>query len=124
MNEEDNKARMRRFFAAVSGKDKSRELLAQFASDEEFIQHVLDFESAFPCYEILAEEMVSEGDKVAVWARFRGEHRGALMGIAPTGRLVTQAGLVLYELQNGKVVRHWMGLDRLELLRQLGVAPG
>jgi len=121
MQAEANKSLMRRFFEAVSGKDKPRELLAQFTTDEELIHHVLLFEAAFPHYEFSAEDLVAEGNKVAVRATFRGRHLGALMGIAPTDRQVTQSAVILYELGDGKIVRHWMSVDRLGLLQQLGV---
>lgn len=122
MEPEDNKVVMRQFFEAVSGKDKPRGLLARFVKDEELIQHVLMFEAAFPRYEISADDLVAEGNKVAVRVTFRGRHQGPLMGIAPTERQVTQSGLLLYELEDGKIIRHWTAMDRLELLQQLGVA--
>jgi len=122
MQPEFNKALIRGFFEAVSGKDKPRELLAQFTTDEELIQHVLLFEAAFPRYEFSAEDLVAEGNKVAVHATFCGRHRGTLMGIAPTSRQVMQSAVILYELEDGKIVRHWMSVDRLGLLEQLGVA--
>ena len=123
MNTEDNKRLVRRFYEAVSGRDKPRELLAQFVADEDLIQHVLIFEAAFPRYEISADDLIAEGNKVTLRATLRGRHQGALMGLAPTGRQVTQSGLVFYELEGGKIVRHWMGFDRLGLLQQLGGAP-
>jgi predicted ester cyclase len=117
---EENKRLVKRFFEAVSGKAKPRELLAQFVADEELIQHILMMEGALPHYEIKAEDLIAEGDKVGVRAKVRAEHRGALMGIAPTGREVSQEGLIIYEIAGGRIVRHWMRFDRLELLEQIG----
>ena len=39
---------------------------------------------AFPDLTVEIEEMVAEGDSVAVRAIERGTHRGPLMGISPT----------------------------------------
>jgi predicted ester cyclase len=120
MTTEDSKRQVLQFLEAVSGTDKPPELLAQYVLDEELIEHVRVFEAAFPRYEITADDVISEGNRVAVRATVRARHQGSLMGIEPTGREIVQSGLVLYELENGKIVRHWRGFDGLELLRQLG----
>ena len=46
------------------------------------------FRSAFPDLTVTVEDMVAEGDKVAVRVVTHGTHQGELMGIAATGRTV------------------------------------
>jgi len=125
MSTEANKAFIRRYLDALSGKDKPRALQDEYIaeSDEELKDHIVFFEASFPHYEIIADDMIAEGDKVAVLARFRGAHKGELLGIAPTGKEVDVPFAITYRLAGGKVVQHWMSFDRMALMEQLGVAP-
>ena len=126
MSTEENKAFIRRYLDAFSGKAKPRELLDQYIadSDEELKQHALAFEAAFPHYEITADDMIAEGDKVAVLARFRGTHQGDLMGIAPTGKEAEVPFAITYRIADGMIVEHWMSFDRMAMMDQLGLVPG
>ncbi|RYY10835.1 MAG: hypothetical protein EOO04_36255 [Chitinophagaceae bacterium] len=90
--------------------------------DEVLIEHIAFFDSAFPCYEIFADEMTAEGNRVVVRARFKGIHEGELNGILPTGRKVDFPFVISYELENGKIVHHWLIADQMSLMEQLGVA--
>jgi predicted ester cyclase len=68
------------------------------------------------------EQMIAEGDTVAVRITWRGKHTGDLMGIAPTGKEVTLTGIAILRFANGKIVEHWANPDAIGLLRQLGVS--
>jgi predicted ester cyclase len=92
-------------------------------SDEKLKQHIKLFESAFPRYKLIIEDMIAEGDKVAVRATFQGIHRGEFMGIQPTSKEVTISGMLIYRITNGKIVEFWMSFDNLGLMEQLGVVP-
>jgi len=113
------------YLDAISGKDKPRALQDVYIadSDEELKDHIMFFEASFPHYEVIADDMIAEGDKVAVLARFRGAHNGELLGIAPTGKEVDVPFAITYRLAGGKIVQHWMSFDRMALMEQLGVAP-
>ena len=89
-------------------------------SDEKLKQHIKLFESAFPRYKLIIEDMIAEGDKVAVRATFQGIHRGEFMGIQPTSKEVTIPGMLIYRIANGKIVEHWMNFDTMGLMQQLG----
>lgn len=119
----ENKDLVRRYLAEVSGKDKPAEMLDKYVADEELKQHIAVFEAAFPRYELIADDLVAEGDRVALRGTVKGHHTGELMGIPPTGKTVSLPVLLIYRLANGKIAEHWMGVDRLALLEQLGVAP-
>ncbi|MCE7989274.1 MAG: hypothetical protein DYG89_49610 [Caldilinea sp. CFX5] len=45
------------------------------------------------------------------------------MGIAPTGKPVTIEIALIYHIENGKIVDHWMLADQLTMLQQIGVIP-
>ena len=53
----------------------------------------------------------------------RGTHRGAMMGIPPTGKQVTIKGIAIHRIANGKVVENWVTMDMLSVMQQLGVVP-
>ena len=69
------------------------------------------------------EDLLADGDKVIALVSYRGTHQGAFMGIPPTGKQVTVAGINIFRIANGKLVEHWGLADRISALRQLGVAP-
>jgi predicted ester cyclase len=117
----ENKALIQRYFEALSGKDKPAEIVNIYVADEELKQHIEMFEAAFPRYQLIAEDMVAEDDKVAVRATFKGFHKGDLMGITPTGKETAISLMLFYRIANGKIAEHWMNADQLGLMQQLGV---
>ena len=123
MSNQENKTLIRRYFAALSGKAKPAATVADYTTDEELKQHIAFFEAAFPRYELLADDMIAEGDQVVVRARFRGTHNGEMMGIPPTGKQADVPFIIIYRIAEDKIVEHWMSVNQLELLQQLGVAP-
>jgi predicted ester cyclase len=76
-----------------------------------------------PDLRVTIEELVAEGDKVAVRRSYEGTHRGELLGIPPTGKQVRIGGISIFRLTEGKIAEHWEQLDRLALMQQLGVIP-
>ncbi len=116
-----NKEFIIRYFNALSGVVKTRELMEQYTTDEELIGHATFFESVFPKYEVVVDEMTAEGNKVVVRARFKGCHEGAFMGISPTHRRIEQPSVISYEIENGKIVHHWLMADTMALMEQLGI---
>jgi steroid delta-isomerase-like uncharacterized protein len=79
--------------------------------------------AAFPDLQFTVEDIVAEGDKVAIRWTNRGTHGGALMGVPPTGRRVEASGIWIHRLAGGKVVEEWGESDVLGMLQQLGVVP-
>ena len=81
---------------------------------------------AFPDFTVIVDEILAEGDTVAVRLTERGTHEGAFVGIDPTGRAVEFEAMAFLRLEDGKVAERWTQLDQLGLMEQLGVAqpPG
>jgi SnoaL-like polyketide cyclase len=119
--QKQNKEFIVRYFNAVSGVFKTRELLEQYTTDEELIGHIIFFDTVFPQYEIFADEMTAEGSRVVVRARMKGVHEGEFNGILPTHRNVEFSFVVSYDIENGKIVHHWLIADQMALMEQLGV---
>jgi steroid delta-isomerase-like uncharacterized protein len=69
------------------------------------------------------EEMVADGDAVAVRYTMTGTHRGDFAGIPPTGKAVVAQSMAFYRLADGQIVEERAQLDMLGILQQLGAAP-
>ena len=117
-----NKEFVLEYLNGLSGKDKPREILEHYVSDQALIEHILFFDGAFPKYEALIDEMIAEGNKVMVRARLIGKHEGVFGDIQPSYRKVDFPFVVTYTIENRKIVSHWLVADQMALLEQLGVA--
>lgn len=80
--------------------------------------------AAFPDLEATIEDLVADGDKVAVRGSIRGTHGGDLMGMPPTGRRVTVTLIDVNRIAGGKLAERWAETDTVGLLQQLGAMPG
>ncbi len=116
-----NKEFIIRYFNAMAGAVVTRELLEKYIADEELIGHILFFESVFPNYEILVDELMAEGNRVIVRGRMKGRHEGEFNGILPTHRTVEFPLVISYQIENEKIVHHWLIADSMVLMEQLGV---
>jgi steroid delta-isomerase-like uncharacterized protein len=76
---------------------------------------------AFPDEVFIIEDMIAEGDKVAVRYTWKGTHKGTYLGIAPTGKKVTLVFLELFKISNGKLVESWETVDLSQFYAQLGI---
>lgn len=79
------------------------------------------FRTAFPDVQVTVEDLVAEGDRVALRVTLRGSQQGALGEIPATGLPVEFGGYHIYRFEDGKVAEHWGLQDDLGLLLQLGV---
>jgi len=116
-----NKEFILRYFNALSGETKTRELLNQFIDDQLLIETIFFFDSAFPKYEHIAEELISEGNQVVVRARMRGKHEGEFSGMMPTHRSFDLPFVICYTIVNNKIATHWLIADQSNLMEQLGM---
>jgi predicted ester cyclase len=87
---------------------------------ERYKQSVAGTRAAFPDVEVTFDYMVAEGDLVAYQCTWRGTHRGAFRGIAPTGKRVEWRATCFRRVVDGKVVEGWGTYDWLGVLEQLG----
>ena len=76
--------------------------------------------TAFPDYQTIIDDLVTEGDKVAARITMSGTHRGSFMGIPATGKHVLFTGMYIARIADGKIVEHWGEEDAVSLLQQLG----
>jgi glyoxylase-like metal-dependent hydrolase (beta-lactamase superfamily II)/ketosteroid isomerase-like protein len=80
---------------------------------------------AMPDLAIEVETIVAEGDRAAVRWNATGTFAGesSFQGIAPTGARVTQTGLDLLRVREGRIVHNDAFSDGLGLARQIGLLP-
>lgn len=116
-----NKEFIIRYFNAMSGAEKTRELTQQFTTDDELIEHIAFFDSVYPKYELFADEIIAEGNKVVVRARVKGKHQGVFNGIPPTYKEVNFPFVICYEIEDNKIVHHWLIADQVAMMEQLGL---
>jgi steroid delta-isomerase-like uncharacterized protein len=79
--------------------------------------------AALPDSNLTVEDVIAEGDRVAVRMTIRGTHQGEFRGLAPTGRPIEMTRISIFRIADGKIVEWWHNEDMLGMLRQLGIAP-
>jgi steroid delta-isomerase-like uncharacterized protein len=84
-------------------------------------QIVTGWRTAFPDGHFTIDDMVAEGDKVAVRYTWTGTFKGEYMGMAPTGKKVKMTGAYFYRFKGGKEVEATPFYDTLTFYQQLGV---
>jgi steroid delta-isomerase-like uncharacterized protein len=86
-------------------------------------QQISMYRAAFPDLQFTIEDIVDQDDRVVIRWSSRGTHQGELMGLAPTGKVVTVTGISIDRFADGKIAESWTNWDVLGLMRQLGAAP-
>ena len=97
-------------------------------SPEDVKQFVTTMRAVFPDVQVTIEDMIAEGDKVAIRMTHRATHLGEWTNspfgtIPPTGKQVAYTGMVVYRIANNRIVEDRAELDMLSLFQQLGVIP-
>jgi steroid delta-isomerase-like uncharacterized protein len=135
--EEQNKQVVRQYIEAFNRQDTERlgQLVSSTNQSFQFSgmhssmdwnrtkQFFAVFWSAFPDLSAKIEEIVAEGDKVAVRVINAGTHKGEFQGIPPTGKKVSFGGRDFLTLRDGKIVEQRAGVDMMELMQQIGAIP-
>ena len=79
------------------------------------------YHEAFPDLHIDIEELIVAGETVVLRAAFRGTDTGGYAGRAATGRAVDEWVVTIMHFDGDRVIREWIGADKLGLFIQLGV---
>jgi predicted ester cyclase len=102
----------------VEQEDPARQYLPSIDDAKEYVRQV---QAAFPDLSVTIEDMIAEGDRVAVRTTWQGTYEGeAIGGVAPTGESVDLVGTVIWGITDGKIVQVFdtssdSELDRLGL---------
>ena len=86
-------------------------------------QYVATTRNSFPDLHITIEDMVAEGDMVAIQYMMRGTFTGKWGDIAPTGKQMALPHAGFARFKDGKQVEVWPYMDSLAMYQQLGISP-
>ena len=135
MSKEANIAVVRRFMEAYSTGDASAIKAVDEVTASDFVHHApygdLDREAMkrsisnrpFPDEAIMIEDIVADGDKVAIRTTRTGTHTRQLGNISPTGKKVKIAEFKVFRLNGGKIAEDWSLNNGLLAYQQLGALP-
>lgn len=77
------------------------------------------FRHAMPDYNVEHQDVIVQGDKVAVRNTVSGTHQGAFMGHEPTGKRIEMRTMDVHQVRDGKIVTTWHLEDFAGLMGQL-----
>jgi ketosteroid isomerase-like protein len=129
-----NKEIVREVFSAIDGNkfDKLNEL---FSNDfglkapgieipwkkNDVFQAIKTHYASFPDWTHNIEDMIAEGDKVAVKLTQNGTHKAQYKEISATGKIMTNPAMSIMTIVNGQVKEWWVIEDNLGFMKQLGM---
>jgi steroid delta-isomerase-like uncharacterized protein len=136
MQAEDNAATVRRWIDAYNDRDAQAEAAARAPGylahvpgapgpldSDTWVAFVGGFAAAFPDLRLTVEDTLANEHGVAARVTFRGTHQGEFQGIPATGKQVTFTSIEYNRMEDGKIAEHWVELDLLGLMMQLGAIP-
>ena len=80
---------------------------------------VKQYRIAFPEARFNISHLYADGNFVTVRYEVTAIHGAEAFGVAPTGKKFSTTGIVLYEMEHGKIKRSWQELDVLTILNQI-----
>lgn len=89
------------------------------------LERIQRMHAAFPDYHFTVDDIVVQGDSVAL--RYtgagtqHGEYRGVALTIPASGKPMRYTGMMLLRIADGRVVEEWTVADLLGMLQQLGM---
>ena len=131
---EANKAIVRRYFEMFNSGDMSQ--LADIVSEDygdklegqssgiAIIRTYLEgLKASFPDFTWTIEQIIGEGDRVAVMNRVSGTQLNDFGDIKATGNRVDFAAFQFYRIADGKLAEHWEVADFAKFQEQLTAKP-
>ena len=133
-NSEENKRVTRRFpeeVATEGNTDLIDEICTEDVLDhspfgdnqgcDETKKEIEELRRAFGDFSATVEEVIGEGDTVAMRVTLRGTHKGEFQGIEPTGKEFEIQNMVFTRIEDEKIAERWVQPDMFGLMQQLGV---
>ncbi|HMF53855.1 MAG TPA: ester cyclase [Edaphobacter sp.] len=90
-----------------------------------FEQGVQAVQAMFSHQHFTVNGVVADGDKAAAHWTMTAVNSGPIAGLPPSGKPVTQHGIVFYRFEGGKIAEVWLQVDRWGVFQQVGApVPG
>lgn len=135
MSHEREKQVVRRFFAALDGRNLAgcADLIWPDATvhyngmpemkRDQYRQMGEGYLAAFSDVRHEIEEQLADGDRVITRLTYGGRHTGPFAGIPATGRSFSAGALRIDRFKDGRIADVWIQADLMAMLQQLGVVP-
>jgi steroid delta-isomerase-like uncharacterized protein len=137
MSAEQNKELCRRLYAAINSGDFDAidQIVAANFTEHETMDPRLPagregvkalfrmLRQAMPDAAMTPEDMIAEGDRVAIRVVMSGTQNGEFMGIPASGKHVEITVMDLMRIQNNQIAEHWGVSDMLAMMTQIGAIP-
>jgi steroid delta-isomerase-like uncharacterized protein len=133
MSAEDNKAAVLRFMRE-SNKGNLRVMDEVLAPDfvghmaamelhgpDAYKQYIARIHTALPDSQLSIDDIVADGDTVAVRATISGTNSGPFMDLPPTGKNISHREALFFRFSGGKATEVWQFSDTMAFYRQLGI---
>ncbi len=92
------------------GRDQTRQVIEKYLN-------------AFPDLRFTPEELIIQENHIAIRWSARGTHKGTVLHIPPTGKVVTVCGVSLFTVEDNKIRRGRHIWDVAAMLREMGLLP-
>ncbi|MFC2164020.1 ester cyclase [Acidobacteriota bacterium] len=136
--EEQNKALIKQYFAELDSgvvenidnfadKFLSPECIWHFPGGanvsgiEAIKEYIVGTNTSLPGLTHTIDDVIAEGDKIAIRMIARGTHQKEFMGMKPTGNEFTVTGASVLLILEGKIVEWWIESDYYSFAQQLGM---
>jgi steroid delta-isomerase-like uncharacterized protein len=91
---------------------------------DEFKKIHRNFVGAFPNLQVIVEDVIAEGDRVAVRWSTTMTHRGDHLGFPATGKTGSLEGSSFLVVKEGKILEGWNQMDMQGMFQHLKGAAG
>jgi steroid delta-isomerase-like uncharacterized protein len=81
------------------------------------------FQAALGDLQVVIHDQIAEADRVATRKTLRGRHQSNLLGVPPSGNVISIEVIDILRVRDGLITDHWNLVDQLGLLQQLGLVP-
>ncbi len=87
------------------------------------IDLIRTWRTAFPDGRMEIDDLIVEGDTVAIRNTWYGTHEAEFYGVPPSGKKVAVTSVGLDRVQDGLVTEGWGELDMVGMMQQMGALP-
>ena len=90
----------------------------------EYAARLPGFLASMPALRYEVEDVIAEGDRVAVRLTSSATHTGHFMGMPASGKRYEIGEIHIFRIRDGRVSEHWHQADFMGMMKQLGSSPG